>query len=401
MNATRLLIPAGTLLGLCLAAGPAAAQSGNVSDFSGAGVANSAFIGPFGGPRTAARAPNLTLMNAALGEMAFKLGASLDAGTVAGGGIATSGRGVQLVGRLVLGPTTPDAGTREALVLAFRPSGASPAQVDRLVSALAGLLMNSATSDASPFAARLPQSLSAAAVDEAAAAFHDVVNSASAAYLRNPPEEFQAVYSTLYELLCAENTIAGVTAAMCAPPEFVIDQPAPRPLVNQDSIDAAQKDRAAATAARLRADSIAGAAARAHEDSLAAAARARETIHARAVLETRIFFDPSQFSLDAAAKTALDAKLRVLQANPDVRIRVQGNVDERETDAFNHLLGRFRAEQARSYLVANGIGVGRIDIVDNGARRPVCTEHRESCWSRNRRDEFTIVAGARQMQMPK
>ncbi len=438
MKATRRSLSATTILGLCLAATTAAAQRGAVSDFSGAGVASSAMLGPFG-PSPVTRSPNVTLMHAALGDMAFKVGVSLDAGTVAGGGFTTTGRGVQAVGRLMLGSTTPDAAAREAVARAFRSSGASPAQVDRLVSALAGLLMNSAASlqgDAAgldsraanyealpavapggpsaspspgdrmamvprpPRAVWLPQNLSAEAVDAAAAAFNAVVNSASAAYLRNPPEEFQAVFSTLYELLCAENTAAGAAVAACAPPTFVVDQPPPQPLVNQDSIDAAEAARTAAAAARLRADSIAAAAARAHADSLAAAARAVETSHARAALETRIFFDQNQFSLDADAKAALDAKLLVLQANPSVRIRVEGNVDEQEKDAFNRLLGRFRAEQARSYLIAHGISVNRIDIVNNGSGHPVCSEHRESCWSRNRRDEFVIVAGGNSMQMP-
>ena len=433
MSHTRLLMPAGLMVALCALAAPAAAQTGAVSDFSGAGVSSSAFLGPFAAP-TPNRSPNLTFMNAALGDMAFKLGVSLGAGTVTGGGFTTSGRGVQALGRLMLGSTAPTADTREAVARAFRASGAPQAQVDRLVSALAGLLMNSAASlqgtsndlggrriasgapggpDASdamandaasrspsPFASRRLQNLSATAVDEAAAAFEALVNSASERFLRDPPEEFQAVYSALYELRCAENTAAGATAAMCAPPEFVIDQPPPRPLVNQDSIDAAERTRAAAAALRLHDDSVAAAAVRAHEDSVNAATRAVETARARTVLETRVFFGQNQFTLSAGDQAALDEKLRVLKANPDVRLRVAGNVDERETGAYNRLLGRFRAEQARSYLVARGIDVDRIDIVDNGARRPVCTQHRESCWSRNRRDEFLIIAGGDRMRMP-
>ena len=436
MKTTRMLTSAGSILGLCAIAATAVAQTGTVSDFSGASVASSALMGPFG-RRASVPAANLTLVTAAMRGMAFKLGVSLDAGTIAGGGFTTHGRSVQALGLLMRGSTTPTADARTAIARAFRPSGASAAQIDRLVSALAGLLSNTTTASlpgepggpdlrawvapsptdptggpdaengAAPSrllaasAARSLPRISTVAVDEAEAAFRDFVNSASAAFLSHPPEEFRATYSALYELLCAENTAAGVTVAMCAPPNFVIDQPPPKPLVNQDSIDAAERALAAAAAARARADSIAAAAARAHEDSVTAAARAIETVRARAVLETRVFFDLGQFSLDADAKAALDAKLRVLQANPDVRIRVEGNVDPSESDAFNHLLGRFRAEQARSYLVAHGISVNRVDIVDNRASHAVCTQRRESCSSRNRRDEFSIVAGGGQMRLPK
>ena len=92
-------------------------------------------------------------------------------------------------------------------------------------------------------------------------------------------------------------------------------------------------------------------------------------------------------------RTAL-AKLPVLRANPDVRIRVEGNADERGSDEYNLALGMRRAQLARKYLVDHGIDAGRIDISSNGEEKPVCKDHNESCWSQNRRDEFVIVAGS-------
>lgn len=175
--------------------------------------------------------------------------------------------------------------------------------------------------------------------------------------------------------------------------------------INRDSIDAARRRDsiaaadAAADAARARArqDSI-DAANRARQDSIDAANRAREAAEAaaaqvKAVLETKIFFDYNKADLRDDAKSTLDAKLPLMQANPDVRIRVEGNADERGSDEYNQALGMRRAEKARQYLVDKGIDAARIDIISNGEERPVCTDHQESCWSQNRRDEFVIVAG--------
>ncbi|MGH7670534.1 MAG: OmpA family protein [Gemmatimonadaceae bacterium] len=389
------------VLGWCVAAGTANAQRGAVSDFSGAGVAGSAFIGAFH-PKPATTSPNAAVSEFAMHAIAFNLGTALNGGTVAGGGFTTSGFGVQALGRLLAGPAAAVAVERRQVGDALRPSGALQAPIDRLLSALTGLL-------AAPTAERndeLPRSTmrelpppdagastpSSAAIREAAAAFHDVVNSSSAPYLRNPPQEFRAIYSTLFELICTESTSAGVANTACAPPSYVIDQPAPIPLVNQDSIDAVAR----ATAEKARADSAAVAAARARADTIAAVARATETAHARAVLETRVFFDADQFALTADARALLDTKIQVLKANLDVRLRIEGHVDAREVGDFNRALGKLRAEQARSYLIAHGIGYARIDIVDRGATRPACTESRDSCRQRNRRDEFIIVAGGAQ-----
>jgi peptidoglycan-associated lipoprotein len=37
-----------------------------------------------------------------------------------------------------------------------------------------------------------------------------------------------------------------------------------------------------------------------------------------------------------------------------------------------------------------GIEAYRISTVSYGEERPVCTEHTEACWAKNRRDVFLI-----------
>ncbi|MFN2603629.1 MAG: peptidoglycan-associated lipoprotein Pal [Gemmatimonadaceae bacterium] len=100
-------------------------------------------------------------------------------------------------------------------------------------------------------------------------------------------------------------------------------------------------------------------------------------------------FDKSTIRPDAAA--TLDSKLPWLTANPGMRIRIEGNADERGSDEYNLALGQRRAAAAKKYLVEHGIDAGRFDLVSYGEERPVCTDHNEDCWQRNRRDDFVIV----------
>jgi peptidoglycan-associated lipoprotein len=100
-------------------------------------------------------------------------------------------------------------------------------------------------------------------------------------------------------------------------------------------------------------------------------------------------FDKSDIRTDAAA--TLDRKIPWLQANPGMRIRIEGNADERGSDEYNLALGQRRAAAAKRYLVERGIDASRFDLVSYGEERPVCTEHDETCWQRNRRDDFVIV----------
>ena len=130
-------------------------------------------------------------------------------------------------------------------------------------------------------------------------------------------------------------------------------------------------------------------------DSIDAVNRAREALLAK------LYFDFDKSDLRDDQRAILDAKIPVLQANAAVRIRIEGNADERGSDEYNMALGMRRAQTARKYLVDHGIDGGRIDIVSYGEERPVCQEHDESCWSQNRRDEFVIVVGGDRLVAPR
>jgi peptidoglycan-associated lipoprotein len=114
-----------------------------------------------------------------------------------------------------------------------------------------------------------------------------------------------------------------------------------------------------------------------------------------------IYFDFDKSDIRSDAQATLDAKIPYLQANPGMRIRIEGNTDERGSDEYNLALGQRRAASAKKYLVDHGIDAGRIDIVSYGEERPVCREHNETCWQQNRRDDFRIlVVGADSIVAP-
>jgi peptidoglycan-associated lipoprotein len=132
-----------------------------------------------------------------------------------------------------------------------------------------------------------------------------------------------------------------------------------------------------------------------NRDSINAVNRAREALLAKVYFE----FDRSELRDDQRA--TLDSKIPVLQANPNVRIRIEGNADERGSDEYNLALGNRRAQEARKYLTDHGVDAARIDISSNGEERPVCQDHEENCWKQNRRDEFVIVAGGDRLVAPR
>jgi peptidoglycan-associated lipoprotein len=107
-----------------------------------------------------------------------------------------------------------------------------------------------------------------------------------------------------------------------------------------------------------------------------------------------IHFEFDRYELRADAREALDANAKWLREHPSVRVEIEGHCDERGTNEYNMGLGAKRAQAARDYLVSLEISAQRLSTVSYGEEIPVCTEHTESCWEKNRRDRFVITAAA-------
>ncbi len=118
----------------------------------------------------------------------------------------------------------------------------------------------------------------------------------------------------------------------------------------------------------------------------------------RARLLETIYFEYDADELRDDAKSNLDSKLSVLNANPAVKIRIAGHCDERGSDEYNIALGRRRSEAAKRYLTDRGIDASRIETASFGRERPAVQGTSEEAWSRNRRDEFEIIAGGDQLR---
>jgi peptidoglycan-associated lipoprotein len=101
-----------------------------------------------------------------------------------------------------------------------------------------------------------------------------------------------------------------------------------------------------------------------------------------------IHFDFDKYAIRPADAAILDGNVTWLASHPDHLVLIEGHCDERGTNEYNVALGDRRAKATLDYLVAHGVSVGRITVVSYGEQRPLCTEHGEACWSRNRRAHF-------------
>jgi peptidoglycan-associated lipoprotein len=101
------------------------------------------------------------------------------------------------------------------------------------------------------------------------------------------------------------------------------------------------------------------------------------------------YFDYNQHTLRPDAIKALQAdstELRdIISQYPDYKLTIEGHCDERGSEAYNLALGDARAKAAQDYLVGVGISKNQLNILSYGKDKPVCDEHDEACWAKNRR----------------
>lgn len=175
----------------------------------------------------------------------------------------------------------------------------------------------------------------------------------------------------------------------------------PAPMANADSIAAAERarmDSAAADSARRAQEEADRIARQRAADSAAAASAAVGEV--RNMLSAMIHFDYDKANVRGDDAATLDQKVAIMNANPDLRIRVSGHCDERGSDEYNLALGNRRATAAKQYLVDHGVDASRIETASFGEERPAAMGHDEDSWAQNRRDEFEILSGGDMLRKP-
>jgi peptidoglycan-associated lipoprotein len=105
----------------------------------------------------------------------------------------------------------------------------------------------------------------------------------------------------------------------------------------------------------------------------------------------KIYFNFDSADLSAESRNALSKNAETLAKQPSVKLRIEGNCDERGSDEYNMALGERRAKAARDYLVNLGVQPDRLSIISYGEEKPADPGHDEAAWAKNRRDEFVIV----------
>ena len=101
-----------------------------------------------------------------------------------------------------------------------------------------------------------------------------------------------------------------------------------------------------------------------------------------------ILFEYDKFDIKDEYRPLVEAHAKYLRENPNAKMLIQGNADERGSREYNVALGQRRSDNVKKMLILLGARDAQVESVSLGEEKPACGEHNEGCWAKNRRGEM-------------
>jgi peptidoglycan-associated lipoprotein len=101
-----------------------------------------------------------------------------------------------------------------------------------------------------------------------------------------------------------------------------------------------------------------------------------------------IYFDFDKSEIKPEFADIVTANARNLSSHPNLKLKLEGNTDERGTREYNIGLGERRAQAVRRALMLQGVAESQLTTVSFGAERPAAEGDDEAAWAKNRRVEL-------------
>ena len=115
-----------------------------------------------------------------------------------------------------------------------------------------------------------------------------------------------------------------------------------------------------------------------------------------ALRNVSVFFEFDSATLSQEAKDKLSTVGTILAKYPALKVRIEGNCDERGSEQYNLALGQRRADAAKRYLASMGAHGNQLTAISFGDQKPKATGHDEEAWRQNRRDDLTAIPASYQ-----
>ena len=104
-----------------------------------------------------------------------------------------------------------------------------------------------------------------------------------------------------------------------------------------------------------------------------------------------VYYDFDMYNIREEFQPMVEAHAKFLREHKDLRVRVEGNCDERGSREYNLALGQRRADSIKRAMTLLGVPSKQIETVSFGAEKPKALGSNEEAWAENRRSDIVYV----------
>ncbi len=104
-----------------------------------------------------------------------------------------------------------------------------------------------------------------------------------------------------------------------------------------------------------------------------------------------VYYDFDMYNIREEFQPLVEAHAKFLREHRDLRVRVEGNCDERGSREYNLALGQRRADSIKRAMTLLGVPARQIETVSFGAEKPKAIGSNEEAWAENRRSDIIYV----------
>ena len=105
-------------------------------------------------------------------------------------------------------------------------------------------------------------------------------------------------------------------------------------------------------------------------------------------IKRSVYYEFDKYDVKPEYRALVESHARWLKANPQAKIVIEGNADERGSREYNVALGQRRAESVTKMLVLMGAKADQIEAISWGEEKPRAGGHDDASWAENRRADF-------------
>jgi outer membrane protein OmpA-like peptidoglycan-associated protein len=103
-----------------------------------------------------------------------------------------------------------------------------------------------------------------------------------------------------------------------------------------------------------------------------------------------IYFDTDKFDLTAESTSIVDVMVKLLTAQPSLKLKLTGHTDSRQTVQYNVELSKNRVFETRKYLIKNGVKAKRMKLAWFSELVPAAPNKTVDGMKLNRRVELQV-----------